>query len=200
MGHPHQSDDIDVQQYFHIPGQDLALRWVAPEKGGLEGMDSVMGKCSSDAARLMGRRRNSNECFGACNRTADGVTIPWYFTGSDMKWYLDWLAVRGVNLFIPHAFYYSIEGARKEERPPDVGANSIWWNHYEQISGYMSRLSYMGTDGKNCADVAVLCDNRNLHWKEVKEFYEKQVEFNYLPLRCLEGCRFTAYCPAGCRR
>lgn len=189
MGHPHQSDDIDVQQYFHIPGQDLALRWVAPEKGGLEGMDSVMGKCSSDAARLMGRRRNSNECFGACNRTADGVTIPWYFTGSDMKWYLDWLAVRGVNLFIPHAFYYSIEGARKEERPPDVGANSIWWNHYEQISGYMSRLSYMGTDGKNCADVAVLCDNRNLHWKEVKEFYEKQVEFNYLPLRCLEGCR-----------
>lgn len=69
------------------------------------------------------------------------------------------------------------------------GANSIWWNHYEQISGYMSRLSYMGTDGKNCADVAVLCDNRNLHWKEVKEFYEKQVEFNYLPLRYLEGCK-----------
>ena len=34
-----------------------------------------------------------------------------------------------------------------------------------------------------------MCDNRNLHWKEVKEFYEKQVEFNYLPLRCLEGCR-----------
>ena len=43
--------------------------------------------------------------------------------------------------------------------------------------------------GKNCADVAVLCDNRNLHWKEVKEFYEKQVEFNYLPLRYLEGCK-----------
>lgn len=37
------------------------------------------------------------------------------------------LAVRGVNLFIPHAFYYSIEGERKGERPPDVGPNSIWW-------------------------------------------------------------------------
>ena len=37
-----------------------------------------------------------------------------------------WCAARGVNLFIPHAFYYSIEGKRKEERPPDVGPNSIW--------------------------------------------------------------------------
>ncbi len=189
MGHPHQSDDIDVQQFFGVPGQDLALRWVAPEKGGLEGMDSVMGKCSSDAARLMGRRRNSNECFGACNRSEGGRQVPWYFTGSDMKWYLDWLAARGVNLFIPHAFYYSIEGARKEERPPDVGPNSIWWGRYRQISGYMSRLSYMGTDVKNCARVAVLCDNRDLHWKEMREFYESQVEFNYLPLRFLEACR-----------
>ncbi|MBQ8136124.1 MAG: hypothetical protein IJ174_01700, partial [Clostridia bacterium] len=34
MGHPHQSDDIEVEAYFHVPGQDLVFRWVAPEKGG----------------------------------------------------------------------------------------------------------------------------------------------------------------------
>lgn len=74
-----------------------------------------------------GMQTNSNECFGACNRDDN----PWDFTGGDMKWYLDWLGVRGVNLFIPHAYYYSIVGRRKDERPPDVGPNSNWWDHYK---------------------------------------------------------------------
>ena len=82
MGHPHQSDDIEVEKYFHVPGQDLVYRWVSPEGGGTSGMDSVMAKCSADAARLMGRRRNSNECFGACTRGDN----PWDLTGEDMKW------------------------------------------------------------------------------------------------------------------
>ena len=52
-----------MEKYFAVPGQDLVLRWLAPEKDGLAGMDSTMAKCSADAARLMGRRRNSNECL-----------------------------------------------------------------------------------------------------------------------------------------
>ncbi|HBE74936.1 MAG TPA: hypothetical protein DDW15_03430, partial [Subdoligranulum sp.] len=42
MGHPHQSDDIEVEKYFAVPGQDLVLRWLAPEKDGLAGIDSTM--------------------------------------------------------------------------------------------------------------------------------------------------------------
>ena len=57
MGHPHQSDDIEVEKYFAVPGQDLVLRWLAPEKDGLAGIDSTMAKCSADAARLMHRQR-----------------------------------------------------------------------------------------------------------------------------------------------
>ncbi len=78
----------------------------------------------------MHRRRNANECFGACNKDDN----PWQLSGGDIKWYTDWLAVRGVNLFIPHAFYYSICGKRKDERPPDVGPHSIWWAHYNAWS------------------------------------------------------------------
>ena len=177
MGHPHQSDDIEVEKYFEIPGQDLVLRWLAPEKDGLAGMDSTMAKCSADAAYLMGRRRNSNECFGACNQDDN----PWQFSGGDMKWYTDWLAVRGVNLFIPHAFYYSIEGKRKEERPPDVGPNSIWWPHYEKWSAYWRRLSCLMTDIDLHAEVAVLCRNRDLRPEQVRPLFEHQTGFHYLP-------------------
>ncbi|MCD7955628.1 MAG: hypothetical protein LUG93_07735 [Lachnospiraceae bacterium] len=188
MGHPHQSDDIEAERYFHIPGQDLVLRWVSPEKGGLEGMDSTMAKCSADAARLMGRRRNANECFGACN--ADNN--PWQFSGGDMKWYLDWLAVRGVNLFVPHAFYYSIQGRRKEERPPDVGPNNIWWPHYSLWSAYMRRLSCLMTDADMRTPVAAICKNRSLCPEMVAPLFENQTGFQYLPESFLKDCSVDA--------
>lgn len=185
MGHPHQSDDIEPEKYFHVPGQDLVFRFVSPENGGLEGIDAAMGKCSADAARLAGRRRNSNECFGACN--FDGN--PWQFTGADMKWYIDWLAVRGVNLFIPHAFYYSIKGKRKDERPPDVGPNSIWWQDYKLWAGYMSRMSCLMTDAELITHVAVLCRNRDLKPELTAELFRRQISFQYLPESAWPRCR-----------
>lgn len=182
IGHPAESDDIEEELYFHIPGQDLIMRRVSPETGGLREFDSVQAKITADLARHLGRRRNANECFGVCNRN----NVPWYFTASDMKWYIDWLGLRGVNLFIPHAFYYSVEGDRKGERPPDVGPNNIWWKYYRRISDYIKRLSFLMTDSVNGARVAVLCDNNKVPYEEIACLYERQTEFNYLPAALLE--------------
>lgn len=184
MGHPENSDDVEEQLFFHVPGQDLIMRRVAPERGGLLEFDSVQAKLSADIARHLGRRRNANECFGVCYRDK----IPWYFPAGDMKWYIDWLGIRGVNLYIPHAFYYSVEGERKNERPPDVGPNNIWWPHYRKFSDYMKRLSYLMTDSVNGAKVAVLCDNNRVPYKELALLFENQVEFNYLPISLLSEC------------
>ena len=177
MGHPHFGDDIELESCFDVPGQDMVLRWIAPEKDPLMGAETAQGKCSADSARVHGKRRNSNECFGACCKDK----IPWYFTAADMKWYIDYLGVRGVNMFIPHAFYYSIRGSRKDERPPDVGPNNIWWQHYKLIADYIKRISFIMTDSVNEAKVCVMCSNRNMHTDKVRDFYENQVEFNYLP-------------------
>lgn len=185
MGHPAESDDIEEELYFHVPGQDLILRRVEPMSGGLTGRDSVQGKLTADIARILGCRRNMNECFGVCCRDQ----IPWYFTGGDMKWYIDWLGTRGVNLFVPHAFYYSVAGARKEERPPDVGPMNIWWPHYRRFSDYIKRISWLMTDSKDCAAVAVLCDNNNVPAGETAELYENQIGFHYLPVSMMKEGR-----------
>jgi hypothetical protein len=184
-GHPDSSEEIGFQKYFHIPGQDLIFRLVAPEGNlALEGLDSTQAKCSSDAARHLGRRRNANECFACCGR--DG--IGWSLTAGDMKWFLDWLFVRGVNLIIPHAFYYSIRGERRSgERPPDVGPNNIWWPWYKSFSTYIKRMSWLMTDSINQARVAVLCEADVLPWKIVEPLYCKQIEFNYLEDSILES-------------
>ena len=187
MGHPEVSDDVEEQLFFQIPGQDLILRRVEPKVNPVHGMDSVQAKLSADIARHLGRRRNANECFGVCNRNK----IEWYFTAEDMKWYLDWLGFRGVNLFVPHAFYYTAEGARGMERPPDVGPNNIWWKHYRRFSDYIKRLSYIMTDSVNCARVAVLCDNNKVPADEAAVLYENQIEFNYLPVGLLSECKIS---------
>lgn len=193
MGHPEASDDVEEELYFHIPGQDLIMRRVSPESGGLREFDSVQAKLSADIARMLGRRRNANECFGVCNREK----IPWYFKGEDMIWYINWLGMRGVNLFVPHAFYYSVEGQRSGERPPDVGPNNIWWKYYRQISDYMKRISYLMTDSVDDARIAVLCDNNRVPYEEVAALYANQIPFHYMPIALMPEVQNGRLCIQG---
>ena len=182
-GHPEKSNHIEFMKYFTLPCQDIVWRYIEPGKG-IEGLHSTMGKCTSDAARHRGIRRNGNECFGCCG---DRENL-WYFTLGTMKWYMDWLFVRGVNTLYPHAFFYSTEFPRSEERPPDVGPNSYWWDNYKTVSDYIKRMCGLMTDSVNTAEVAVLCSESNLPFESVKYFYENQIEFNYLECELLPQC------------
>ncbi|MDQ0207656.1 glycosyl hydrolase [Alkalicoccobacillus murimartini] len=182
-GHPAASTDIGLLKHFHIPGQDVVWRWVGPEENkAIEGPHSTAAKCGADAARHYGRRRNLNEFLGVCSKDGD-----WTLTADDMKWYIDWLAVRGVNLFCPHAFYYSVSGKeRSHERPPDVGMHNSWWPFYNQFSTYMKRLSWLMTDSVNQTSVAVLCTENVMPSNSIKFLYQQQMEFNYLEEDLLE--------------
>ncbi len=177
-GHPAKGEDIGVLKHFQIPGQDVVWRYIAPgESSSIEGAESTLGKCSSDAARHSGRRRNANEAFGCCGPKE----YLWGFTADEMKWYMDWLFVRGVNLLYPHAFFYSVNGEeRYGERPPGVGPNNTFWPHYRQISDYMKRMCWLMTDSYNTTPIAILCEEEHLPWEPAKELYCNQVEFNYL--------------------
>jgi len=175
-GHPGRGDDIGYLRYFHIPGQDLVWRWVLPGPTALEGPESTQGKCSSSAARHLGRQRNSNECFGAYGHG---------FTWEEMKWLVDWCFVRGVNLLYPHAFFYSIRGPRQDERPPDVGPYSPWWNEYKPFADYVRRMSWLNTDSEHVCSIAILCASSDLPWEAAKICFRHQRDFNYLELRHL---------------
>ena len=184
-GHPEKSTDIGYLRYFHVPCQDIVWRFVEPEDGhAIEGEHSTMGKCSSDSARHRGKRRNGNECFGCCGERSD----PYKFTEADMRWYLNWLFVRGVNLVYPHAFYYSIRDGRGDERPPEVGLHNPFWPEYRKLSDYIKRMCFLNTDSVNLAQVAVLCSEERLSWRLAKPLFTGQTEFNYLERELLEEC------------
>jgi len=171
-GHPAESDDIGPLRYFQLPGQDMVWRYVEPEKPtALEGRHSTAGKCSSSAARHQKARRNGNEVYGAYG---------WKLNMDEMKWLADWFMVRGVNLFWPHAFYYSVRGSRAHERPPDLGMNNLWWEHYRIFADYTRRLCWLLTDSEQVCEIAILGSHNHLPWEPAKLLYQNQYDFNYL--------------------
>lgn len=172
-GHPAKSMDLGAQKYFHIPGQDLVWRYVEPGKTALEGEHSTMAKNASSAMAHLNRRRNSNELYGAYGHD---------LTYEEMVWLANWCFVRGQNLLYPHAFYYSVRGARYNERPPDVGPNAKWWPNYKEYADACRRLSWLNTDSEQVCQVAILGDANWLPYESAKVFFQHQIDFNYLDL------------------
>ncbi len=171
-GHPAGSMDIGTLQYFHLPGQDVVWRYLEPfQDKSLEGPHATMGKCSSSAKINHGRERNLNECFGAYG---------WEFTWEEMRWLTDWLLVRGVDMLSPHAFYYSIRGPRRDERPPDVGPNNVWWDRYKPFADYCRRVSWLNATSRHVCEIAILGTPTFLPWRAARVLFEHQRDFNYL--------------------
>ena len=172
MGHPAKADDLSHLRYFDVPGQDLVWRWVLPNQpSALEGEESTQGKCGSSAMIHHGRRRNSNECCGAY-----GHELTW----DEMNWLANWCFARGVNWLIPHAFYYSTRGLRRDERPPDVGPHSAWWPRYRNYADGCRRMSWLNTDSLHCCALAILGGYNWLPWRAAKVCFEHQHDFNYI--------------------
>jgi len=176
-GHPAGPDDIGHLRHFHIPGQDIVWRYIEPGRpSALEGPQSTQAKCASSAMLHLGRRRNSNEFCGAYGHN---------FTFEEMKWLTNWLVVRGCNMLYPHAFYYSVRGPRIDERPPDVGPNSPWWQQYKPYADACRRLCWLNTDSKHICALAILGRNDYLPWRAAKICFQHQRDFNYIEARHL---------------
>jgi hypothetical protein len=176
-GHPAAPDDIGHLRHFQIPGQDIVWRYIEPNKASaLEGPQSTQGKCASSAMIHLRRKRNLNEYCGAYGHN---------FTFEEMKWLTNWLIVRGCNMLVPHAFYYSVRGPRIDERPPDVGPNSPWWNQYKGFADAVRRLSWLNSDSKHVCSLAILGLNDYLPWQAAKVCFQNQLDFNYLEAKHL---------------
>lgn len=171
MGHPAGPGEMRHERCFHIPGQDVVWRYVVPGETAVQGSQSTTAKCASSAALHCGRRFNSMESYGAY-----GHELTW----EEMVWLANWCFVRGINMLIPHAFYYSVRGPRRDERPPDVGPNSPWWDRYIEFANHCASLSYLNTDSQHVCNIAILTDGFHLPWEAAKVCFESQHDFNYL--------------------
>ncbi|MGJ3237143.1 MAG: hypothetical protein ACFE0Q_00410 [Anaerolineae bacterium] len=174
-GHPAEPDATRHLRYFHIPGQDIVWRFIEPDTpSALEGRQSTQAKATSSMMLHSARRRNANEFCGAYGHQ---------LTFKEMRWLANWLLIRGCNLLIPHAFYYSVRGARYHERPPDVGLHSAWWDDgFTQFAAACRRLCWLNTDSQHICHVAILGEHHHLPYRAAKDCLQHQIDFNYLDI------------------
>ena len=175
-GHSGNSNDMVSQTVFQIPGQDIVWRYVEPGHKALNGAHSTNAKTASSAMTHFGRTRNLNELYGAYGHN---------LTFEEVKWLANWILVRGQNLLVPHAFYYSVRGPRHDERPPDVGPNSPWWNDgFKPYADACRRICWLNS-GTPVIHTAILTDGAAVQDFTVKPLFENQLDFNYLEMEQL---------------
>ncbi|HEX2623273.1 MAG TPA: hypothetical protein VHL11_24100, partial [Phototrophicaceae bacterium] len=175
-GHPAEPDAITHLRYFQMPGQDIVWRQIEPDQpSALAGRPSTQAKAASSTMLHQGRRRNANEFCGAY-----GLNL----TFEEMEWLANWLLIRGCNLLIPHAFYYSVRGPRLYERPPDLGIHSTWWHgkadRFSAFALVCRRLCWLNTDSQPMIEIAILGEQHHLPWRAAGVCFEHQLDFNYL--------------------
>ncbi len=130
-------DYFKTMRFMHRAGIDQI---------GQRQMGLINPKLASSAARLFGVPHALSETFGAYG---------WGLTLEQMKAIINWHATSGVDTEILHAFYYSIEGQRKEESPPDLFYHQLWRDQFHRFVEDASRKLYLASRGRHVADIAI---------------------------------------------
>jgi len=152
-----QGDFFRCAQWMHYGGVDLLFEQTWPNSGAERDgpTNNLIGpKLASSAAHLFDKPRVMCECFGLAGQ--------WAISLRTLKWLTDWQIALGVNLMQPHAFYYSVQGFRKWECPPDEFYRMPFWPYYDALADYAGRLCTVFSGGRHVCGVAVLYTIRSM--------------------------------------
>lgn len=133
-------DYFRTQRWFSAPGMDESR---TTEHESHNYYDS---KIAASIARIYDRERVWAEVFHSTGwgRTTD-QTLTW------MSRIFAW----GMNLYNEHGLFYSTNTSTWEHAAPDPHWRQPYWEYYQDISDWVARTSYMISQGKHVADVAV---------------------------------------------
>ncbi|MCX6361758.1 MAG: glycosyl hydrolase, partial [Armatimonadetes bacterium] len=144
-----QGNQTRVLEQFHRPGLDYLMTGI----GTREHPHRILSvKCASSVAHVQGKPRVAVEAFGG---SGHGHSL------AARKLDAAFMAVLGVNMYIPHAFYYSFDGYRKTDWPPTEFFHAPHWPHYKAFADFLARLSLVQSSGTHVADVALLSPVRS---------------------------------------
>lgn len=147
IGHLHYEEFL----HYHIATQGNFMRALGSLSiAGLDRIDTnpekIAEKYVSSAAHTSGSKRVLSETYALSG---------WELTLQEMKRWVDYQYVRGVNMLVPHAFYCSIEGERDKECPPSEFYQNPYWKYFRQYSEYAGRASYILSQGKHRCHIAL---------------------------------------------
>lgn len=134
---------------FDIPGVDAIWRQIYPEckLGGRDVTDcnnGIFPRYASSAATQVGSRRSLTESFGVYGA---GTTF------NDMRYVLNYQAVRGVNVFNVFALAYRRCGFNMVGEMPTFHKDQACYRDLSYFNSFAERLTYLVSVGERVADV-----------------------------------------------
>lgn len=107
---------------------------------------ATVKQCTSVADQL-GKERVLSELYGCTG---------WDWPLEGHKFIADWQFALGVNFLCTHLSHYSLAGGAKRDCPASIRDHSPWWPYFKTVQDYLSRLSFMLTQGRPMRDVLVI--------------------------------------------
>jgi hypothetical protein len=156
-----QVDWFRNARYMHLgPSDQLGteFRPVLEQNYNMGATDNMMTpKFAYSATRLYQFPRTMSECFGSAK---------WTLSLEEQKALVDWQAAQGIDLFIPHDFIYSLEGARKRDHPPSFNT-CAYFSEIALLNDYIGRLCALFGQARRSAGetnprIALLYANRSI--------------------------------------
>jgi hypothetical protein len=133
-------DYFRTQRWYSAPGFD---DW---RQKPLEERNYYDTKIASSIARLYERPRVWAEVFH---------TSGWGRTPNQTLSWLSALYAFGANLYDEHGLYYSLNAGTWEHAAGDPHWRQPYWEYYQEISNWTTRMSYIMSQGNSVVDVAV---------------------------------------------
>ncbi len=147
IGHLHREDFMESLVQTE---SDFFTAMSALDASGIDCIEKdprrITERLGSSAAHIYDKEICFSETFGG---------FGWSLTPEEMKRKTDLQFVQGVNMLVPHAFFYSTDGIRKTESPPSLFFQNGYWKYFKQFADYAKRLSYIGRIGEYAPDAAV---------------------------------------------
>jgi hypothetical protein len=135
-------DGLAPYRHFDWPGVDHLGK----------GLGGLAPKIVASQAALQGKDRVACETFAGCGQG---------FHPQEMQLMTHWLFSQGVNLIIPHAFFYAMRTRRQRaDWPPSMFFQWEHWPSYPLYSERVARLSKALSGGQAVAELALLHPGR----------------------------------------
>ncbi len=133
-------DYFRTQRWYSSPGFD---DW---NQKPLQDRNYYDTKIASSIARLYERPRVWAEVFHSSG---------WGRTPNQTLTWLSTLYAFGANLYDEHGLYYSLNAGTWEHAAGDPHWREPYWEYYQEISDWVTRMSYIMSQGNSVVDVAV---------------------------------------------
>ena len=144
----HYGDYFRYMRWFHVTGNEDPYRTPVGERRLID------SKLSSSIAHLYGRPRTAVCAYW---RSGWGVTQE-----ENLAWTNENFAY-GINLYNRHGGLHTLMGGWYEWVPPAIHFYQPYWRYWKSFTDYVRRLSYIMSQGKHRADVALLYPLTTMH-------------------------------------